>query len=94
MEAKVHLDLCTSDDDANGGLFNFFRKIPCEQYLREVNAPFAWEIEQHEHDIHFLHAQELECVEHKCQGATKRKRKQRAREKAVHISLFSYSTIF
>ncbi|KAG0694983.1 hypothetical protein DFH29DRAFT_1005851 [Suillus ampliporus] len=75
-KAKVHLDLRTSDEDANGGLFNFFQKIPHKQYLLEVNIPFTWEIEQHEHDAHFLCVKEIKHVEHKCQNATEQKRKQ------------------
>jgi hypothetical protein len=91
---KVHLDLCMSNEDAKGGLFNFFWKIPHEQYLKEVNIPFTWEIEQHEHDAHFLHVNEIKCVKHKCQNATEWKRKQRARKKAVCINLGSYVTTF
>lgn len=93
-KAKAHLDLRTSDEDANGGLFNFFRKIPREQYLKEVNVPFTWEIEQRERDAHFLRVKEIERVELKRQNATERKRKQQEREKAVCINLGSCVTIF
>ncbi|KAG2348492.1 hypothetical protein BDR05DRAFT_944596 [Suillus weaverae] len=64
-KAKAHLDLCTSDEDANGGLFNFFWKIPHKQYLKEVNVPFTWEIEQFECDAHFLCVKEIKHVESK-----------------------------